>query len=463
MFNCIHSVISVSAIILAIVALVRQPSSTHTSTTPSQTSPLTQTSNHLPLNYNNVRKNSNTFYAGYSSCQTIVQSILGPPVEGSLDSYDEVCAALTSYGSVMVHGKVFADDLILKVGNNLFSLRQLLDLGTTVYPPSDTTAQDARDEAYSAPLPTWSSQLCTDARVLGGTTCPWRRNFGVDSCDNTLSSGLCVCGGGWLPYSSILRYRHYACAESARFEDCKASFYTHAPTACSPLGSEPAPVNDQLGVWVDTYVDCNDAEQQDEDMCAQADTVNNLDVYQQVQNDALGLEEAREEINAHIVWSVTRDPSYLGEYYVQLDDNIWRDCLTPRLGMLGLSTPRAAVWTCEPESAATLRFVHDREIDRTGQHQGATYYAIVESPLADNGNQWCLGVEEGDPQVLKWLPSFTRVAPNSQCTSFYLGGRMEIERAPVANLGRNLKDDGDFRVHLSSAYVVILPTSEYTP
>lgn len=420
--------------------------------------------------------NPNIFYGTFDTCTRLEQSIFGEPRVGSLSSRDEFCPGIKVYGGIMSNDVIVTTDVVLKVNNNYFSVRQLLDLGSTITPPAKSRApyrNSGDGDTFIAPA--WVYALCHGADAKKGTYCPWRRNWGVDSCtDDTSNAKMCVCGGGWEEHTSTVRLRHFICGPNVQFSLCKTAFYVSAPDMCAP-NSKFSTERQDGNAWYDVFVDCGQGAVVDQDLCARIDKTAYLDIYRSAREISQDANTTRNRVNTYVSWQLTRDLSYTHDYFIQLSDNIWRDCLQPRLSMKQhgqdlMPFAREAVWSCDLYEAAHLEFLNDAQVDRSGQHQGATYYVTV---LAADGDVWCLSKPLSSfnstlytglaasvvENQLYWIPTGTVIngvlGDMTYCQHVYLGGRSLMQRLPLENVGRHEEDDTDFRVYNTKTDVYV--------
>ena len=154
--------------------------------------------------YDSRASHGNTFYAGVDTRVQLDKSIFGQRLYMDLDEYDVVHPAVLAKGAVVVQGSGRlvldgdASDLIMKIDNEYFSLRELFGIGRgidTSPRPEDSDLQSASSLASYNYL----IDICKSTDLLRGGSCQSRRNFGVDSCLNLQGPTTCYCGGGYDP------------------------------------------------------------------------------------------------------------------------------------------------------------------------------------------------------------------------------------------------------------------------
>ncbi len=141
---------------------------------------------------------SNIFYAGTATQIRLDQPILGAPAAGELDAYDKVYPSVLAYGTVAVRGTGRlvldgdASDVVLKIDNTYFSLRELFGFGSTLSyeaPPPPGRRPTPRAPSSCAPTPT-SSPLPighpTAPTASTGATGAWTRAFSPTTARRTI-------------------------------------------------------------------------------------------------------------------------------------------------------------------------------------------------------------------------------------------------------------------------------------
>jgi hypothetical protein len=393
---------------------------------------------------------SNIFYAGTGSRVVLDRPILGPPLQGDLDGYDEVYPAALTYGSVVVRGsgRVVLDgdasDLILKIDNAYFSLRELLGFGNAL----DFAARPP--PSLPTPLPR-VRELCTSTDLLGTIegNCDYRRNWGVDACfapgldpqGPNPTEPICVCGGGWDPLSRTVTVRHLVKKSlTFTYNDTKNYFFKKSTVCCAPfVSANEGTCNDINGnfAWLDTRLRCDTTRDL---MCDAQDRSDYLGLYAtcSVSPMAVNVSEcakrARNQVNTDS-WHATRDYKFDDGrlYALQLTENVERACTGLRLSIVHTHDfihGFPAAFTCG--SGAPLFFEQAPTSNDDSFRRGSVYRMLTHQP--SHAGWFCLsaGLNEttktnvvGDAvsfiqDQLVWLP-FPAFA--SACGSFYLGRR----------------------------------------
>ena len=384
---------------------------------------------------NHHRKN--IFFAGVDQRVVLDKPILGERLFMDLDEYDVVHPAVLAKGAVVVQGSGRlildgdASDLILKIDNEYFSLRQLFGIGKGIDPTPRYSAVEldtSSPERYNF-LPT----LCggTEITVRGGlASCPLRRNFGVDSCLVRNGPTTCYCGGGYEPLGSTIRLRHFICEENI---DCERIFiHDIAPYCCAPQ----AEITDYAckDAWernlfntnenstqfylIDRYTSCSVdvsgtlCQNVDRNDYIRAYGVAGIDNNVLNQNDTLV--EIRKILNTH-AWGITRD-LVLDDgraYTIQLKNDVYNDCTQPRLRLLhthALPSAFYAAWTCVLDLASEIYFSKSTDQSFESNQWGALYYVLVKE--STHKKWYCLS-----KPVDEW-PEPTRISIVGQSTSF---------------------------------------------
>ena len=398
---------------------------------------------------------SNVFYSGVDLSVTLDKPIFGKPLYADLDQYDTVHPAVLARGALVVQGSGRmvldgdASDLILKIDNEYFSLRQLLGIGrgidTTPRPPPDSGSTDPDNNEYV-------NNLCASTKLIPrGLSCPLRNNFGTDSCLQTTGPTTCYCGGGYQPLGNTIRLRHFICRESDR--NCEDLFINHNISAacCAPDASKDSFACKQ--VWTDLeldlgsnfflydrYVSCG--QDQADTLCQNVDRSDYLRAYE-ISGEGVGLLDdldtlidVRNDLNRHS-WGISRD-LVLDDgnaYRVQLRNDVYEDCVEPRLRLVDSPPlPEAfyAMWTCELSLASEIHFARSESLVLPSREWGARYFALVRR----NKHWYCLSqpvdswtsllqgqlVGQG-ATVLDKQVFFVSVEHRELCATLYLGDR----------------------------------------
>jgi hypothetical protein len=317
-------------------------------------------------------------YPGLDTSVVVSEAILGKGRDNDLDQYDTIYPAVLAEGTILARGKgrIILDgsesDILFKRNGVYFSLCHLLGLCDPIdrSPRPDKTPTQNDTKALL-----WQENICSgdvNIKFEDSETCPLRRNFGVDAC--TLDNGgTCWCGGGWQFNSRLIRMKHMICNASytqADFGACASMFLeTLAPLCCGPDGFTTCPTVENLH-WIETRTTCRDTRA---DLCHGRDISDYLGFYERcryTENSTVRqacLINARTRVNTH-AWEATRDIDFdAGKYYhIGLPDDIWRDCLIPKLRLHHThNTPYQgafpADWTCD-EDASPIWFKRDNEI-----------------------------------------------------------------------------------------------------
>ena len=159
--------------------------------------------------------------------------------------------------------------------------------------------------------------------------------------------------------------------------------------------------------------------------------------------------EVRQTINTH-AWGISRDLVLdTGDrYYLQLRNDIYRDCQQPRLRLLDTpSLPGAfySVWTCIPDLASELYFTRSEDVSLPTLQWGARYYALVRHEKAwyclsrpvenwENTEKVNLLVGQGQPLVSQQTV-FVPVDEKDLCASVYMGNRDFGEYKAIQSMG----------------------------
>ena len=247
--------------------------------------------------------------------------ILGAALFGDLDQYDIVHPAILAEGTILARGagRLILDgdasDVILKIDHEYFSLRELFGIGpgidsTPRAPPPPAAAGDE-----TAVL---RSQLCGGVSIVPVVTCPLRRNFGTDSCNE--ADTVCYCGGGYDYLTRTIRLRHLVCRETVPCEDVfigqNIAAYCCAPGTdaesfhCKTAFQEFTAAQNPNYYWVDRYAECD--AYVEGTLCLNVDRNQYLDTYV-LDGVSVGLLDQPEELvrvrrqlNLH-TWGITRD------------------------------------------------------------------------------------------------------------------------------------------------------------
>lgn len=432
---------------------------------------------------------SNIFYAGTATQIRLDQPILGAPAAGELDAYDKVYPSVLAYGTVAVRGTGRlvldgdASDVVLKIDNTYFSLRELFGFGSTL--------------SYEAPPPPGpppdaprTLELCTDTDLLSfadrpsdRSNCIYRRNWGVDACffpddgaPYNPPEPICICGGGWNTYSRVVRVRHFV--QKKNFTSTSASnfsrtFFEKAALCCSPYVSANGNVTgDTCGLlnyaWLDTMLRCENTGDQ---LCDAKDRSDYLGFYTELlQNNTAETRAAvREKVNTH-GWSATRDVRFDdGQWYaLQLSVDVERACQGLRLGLVhshAYLDAFPAAFVCG--AGARIWFEVAPTSNADSYKRGSEYYALTHEP--SHSGWFCISTKLNETSTaqyvgeaasfqadqLAWLP-YPRA--RSLCQKLYLGFRevYGFSRGG-ASIGIYTDKENNFARHAENVDMAILP------
>lgn len=395
----------------------------------------------------------NVFYAGTATQVKLDEPILGPPAPGELDGYDTVYPSVLAYGTAVVRGtgRLILDgdasDIVLKIDNTYFSLRELFGFGSTL--SYETAPPPAAPPDAQRVL-----ELCTDPDLLSyaerpgdRSNCIYRRNWGVDACftpdDNTPErppEAICICGGGWQPLSRVVRVRHFVRkigdGQAVNASELQALFFQYAPQCCSPMvATAGAPCNLTNYAWLDTMLRCENTEDR---LCSATDRADYLGLYAEIVNTPGN--ETEELLNARNImnargWSATRDFRFdNGEWYaLQLSENVERACQGLRLSFAHtheFTNAFPAAFECG--TGARIWFEVAPSADAVSYRRGSEYYALTHEPShrgwfclsreipSANRTQYIGDAAQFYTDQLAWLPF-----PEAEglCQKLYLGYR----------------------------------------
>ena len=432
----------------------------------------------------------NVFYAGTDTQIKLDRSILGPRAPGEMDQYDTVFPSVLAFGTAVVRGSGRlildgdASDIIMKIDNTYFSVRELFGFGKSLTfgqaqpPPPPPDAALLRD-------------LCTDTDVLtptdsGATNCAYRRNWGVDACFRDKDSiPICVCGGGWQSLSRVIRVRHFLphisnvvpSFSDTLFEDFTNVFFSHSAFCCAPgplnatctnLPLNP-PGDSPKADWLDTSLRCDNSEDR---LCDQKDRSDYLGFYEPCVTNSTPscLIAAREKVNRH-GWTATRDYRFDdGQWYaLQLTTQVERACEGLRLSLVhthAFINSFPAAFECN--RGTRLWFEVAPTPNNESAQRGSQYYMLSHEP--SHSGWYCLSgqasadvVSEhvGDANTLAsdqllWLP-YPQL--EDSCQKLYLGQRepFDLKMDPDAKIGIYTDKENNFARFKANVEFTIVP------
>jgi hypothetical protein len=361
------------------------------------------------------------FYPSIEHPHKLDYPILGKPLPGDWDQYDTVYGAIVSVGTIIVKGagRIILDgarsDVIFKVNGEYESMRENFGYGEGIdRMEAPTTTPNQISNAVD-----WSTQLCNDIDPYGdGVGCTWRNSWGLDSC----SDDVCVCGGGWTPYSSHVRIRHLNISNNSA---AAVRFLKRDAAMCCAPDAEPGTHSCAEGGWLDKVFNCDKPEKNT--LCDIRDRDQYLRVYQGISlDDELSLSIARQWIN-NMRWSSTRN-LILDDgrwYHIALADSVWRACPLPRLKMEPHrlhGNRHAAVWSCDEGTRLRFNYVPPKVLRQNVDPDG--WYNVT----AFDGEDWYC-IAQGGAESIVFTPDM------DVCKTIYLGGRMENQLKPITGIG----------------------------
>lgn len=393
----------------------------------------------FPLRGNASR---NTFYAGTGTRIQLDQPIFGAPGVGELDAYDSVYPSVLAYGTMAVRGTGRlvldgdASDVVLKIDNTYFSLRELFGFGSTLN-------YDPAPQPSPPPDAPRALELCTDTDLLAfadrpsdRSNCIYRRNWGVDACFSPDDGApynppepICICGGGWNTYSRVVRVRHFVRktgSSSTTTSGFTSTFFENAAACCSPHASAAACSLTNFA-WLDTMLRCENTEDR---LCDAKDRSDYLGFY----TGGFNATDARAKVNTH-GWSATRDYRFDdGQWYaLQLTADVERACTGLRLSLVhshAYTIGFPAAFVCG--KGARIWFEVAPTENYESHKRGSEYYALTHEP--SHSGWFCLSAELNETSVehyvgeaasfqadqLAWLPY---PQARTLCQKLYLGFR----------------------------------------
>lgn len=414
----------------------------------------------------------NQFYSGVDLQKLLDKPIFGKALFGDLDQYDLIHPAILAEGSVLVRGSGRlvldgdASDLILKIDNEYFSLRELFGIGQGI--DSTPRPSEQPENREGADYADYVGKLCSGVSLFPAVTCPARRNFGTDSCEGN----VCYCGGGYDYLTRTVLHRHFVCKENQNCSDVffgnHLNAYCCAPGAdedffyCNAAYINATSTNPEAYCWIDRYAQCG--QDTDGTLCKNVDKEDYLDMYNvagikdNLLNNAEDLVSVRKRINLHS-WGITRDFVFDNgdSYHIELRHDVYADCPEPRLTMLQSEEflkSYAAVWTCVDEgSAITFSRANQEEILNNFEESnewGSLYYALVQS---EERNAWycltkALSAQEKNTIVGSVFTTktnqvfFIKYTDETRhlCATVYLGSRDIGDHVPEKSIGFETQD-----------------------
>lgn len=410
--------------------------------------------------------NPNVFYSGVDLQELLDKPIFGAPLYGDLDQYDLIHPAILSEGSVLVRGSGRlvldgdASDLILKIDNEYFSLRELFGIGQGI---DSTPRADFPSSSESTSLGFEISQLCSGTVIVPEITCPKRRNFGVDSC----YENICYCGAGYDYLTRTYRHRHLICpnAPEGACEDyfiqrnlsaycCAPGVDTNSYYCNQALNNLTTGITNNKPYFIDRFAECDAFEEGT--VCLNVDKNDYLNEYTlaDIEGDLLrspqDLVEVRQKINKH-TWGITRDYVFDDgqQYVIQLSNDVFAGCPIPSLKMnknVEYDKAFQAVWDCDSRGTP-LTFSRAKNDLQPGSSSkwGALYYALA---LADTKDKWYCVTKSLEQQQKDSLVGQVFTTQSNQvffiqhteetqqyCASIYLGARDIGDHVMETSLG----------------------------
>lgn len=436
----------------------------------------------------------NVFFAGKRTQITLDQAVLGAPAPGELDGYDEVFPAVLAYGTVAVRGTGRlvldgdASDVVLKIDNTYFSLRELFGFGSTL-------SFDPRPPPPPPPDTPRIRDLCTSTDLLTGeeSNCAYRRNWGVDACFTAEEGAqeqnnmpICVCGGGWQSLSRVVRVRHFvshgsgSSSKEAR-QFFSNAFFSRASLCCSPMASlneaaclltanSSAAAGGFSGAWLDTALRCDNTADR---LCDARDRADYIGLYEACVGLA-GVEletclaAARNRVNAH-PWAATRDYRFNnGQWYaIQLTEDVERACTGLRLTLQhahGYIDGFPAAFECgqgsriwfevapTPNSESPKRGSEYYVLTHERRHSG--WYCLSGALSAANVSHYVGEAPAFAEDQLAWLP-YPQAKP--LCQKAYLGKRELFGFGQGPPVGIYLDKENNYARAIANVDFTILP------
>ena len=417
---------------------------------------------------------SGVHYSGLTKCVELSYDLFGDANMGGLHYGNTFCPALEAIGGILVTGPIVmtgGGDIFFERAGEFHSMFEAIGYGKTQITHHIQWPSYAENDGVTAAA--WSDAYCSGLVV--GATCPWRQNWGVDSCHVLgTQSVMCYCGGGYQYDSSSVRLRQFRCTGDASL--CVAAFGDLAPGCCSPVeagdscntharartcqvaadfdaccavsdncvhdgcvlddidgcvrGNAHSIFRNLRGVeydMFDLYAACQ-GESLIGTICSESMRATYLSMYDDYDECAADtvadvcLADARMRVNSH-PWAHGVLATFYNwfdarGYYVLLPPTVWTDCTRPYLSYStarnGLSQAYLSRWTCNQREALRVHFKLSAFSGNYSVEQGrlAHVFAVL---LGGSSDHYCLSRPPSELAVIAY-----NVAPHQTSTPLWL-------------------------------------------